>query len=781
MSPDSNVTPKVLRLYLEITQYPLLAPRIRQKMREELFGRGVILEEDFEHEVQQKALESQRREGIVNPLVQETADQWGRRLDLMRDNLTDFYFAYNLPHDLFREIVVGAMAQQAPEMTVELTFNPELAPFEMLFAQAEAYMTYPPEQQARIEHHQREILVVIIKAMISDHLGFVRLARKYFTIYDLRDIYNRRIGRGKIGGKAAGMLLAHRILRQSAGEHGLDIDATLTLPESWYLGSDVFYDFKANNQLFEYMNQKYKSHEQMREGFPRAQAAYEAGRFPLHIEERLRRLLEDLGKVPLIVRSSSLLEDSLDTSFVGKYDSFFLPNQGTVEENLADLTRAVARIYASVIRPEVLIYREHLGLTDYDERMAILFQKVEGEQHGRYFFPSFAGVGYSHNPYRWSRRIRHDEGFVRLVAGLGTRAVERVGDDYPRMVALSHPELRPERSLAEIRRYSQHYMDVLDLEANSFTTVPIEEVLVPGYPGIGAVMSVEKNGVVEPMARRLLKGNAEHLVVTFDNLLQRGELASVLRNMLATLQQAYQRPIDIEFAGIVLADFPMPRFRLSLLQCRTLRQRASEVAKIALSEPSPEDILFRACDQAADGLVTGIRYIIYVDPDVYAAIDKPATRLEIGRIVGRLNAALADERFIMMGPGRWGSSNIQLGVRVTYADIYNTRVLVEIAVEGGEPEVSYGTHFFQDLVEANIYPLPLYPNHSHCLLRTDLLRDSDNLLASILPDEAQYASSIRVIDVPANDPKAAVGKRRTLTIIMRSEHEDAVAFFDDAR
>ena len=209
---DPEALPKVLQLYLEISQYPILAPTIRERMRSELFARGVISPTDLEQEVKSKAMASQRREGLRDPLVEESEDVWQRRVAHFRDNLTDFYFAHNLPHDLFVSIARDVLAKRVPADDILLTFNPELAPWDMLFARGEVYEALPLDQRARVKHHLREIVVVLIKGLISDQLGFVGIARDLFTIADLQAVRRRRIGRGKIGGKAAGMMLAYKIL-----------------------------------------------------------------------------------------------------------------------------------------------------------------------------------------------------------------------------------------------------------------------------------------------------------------------------------------------------------------------------------------------------------------------------------------------------------------------------------------------------------------------------------------------------------------------------------------
>src|SRR3972149_3094812 len=245
IASDLQAIPKALQLYLEISQYPILAKRIREQMRLELFARGVIRPETCEQESRDKAIRSQALEGLSNPFEQEPTEVWQTRIEKIRDDLTDFYFAYNLPHDLFREIVQSIIAQRAPAQEVILTFNPELAPWDLLFAQGEAYESAPPEKRAHVEHHLREIIVVLIKGMISDQLDFVRVAREYFTVKDLKEIYDRRIGRGKIGGKAAGMLLAYKIIQREAQRHGIDVTRFITIPDSYFIASDAFYDFHA--------------------------------------------------------------------------------------------------------------------------------------------------------------------------------------------------------------------------------------------------------------------------------------------------------------------------------------------------------------------------------------------------------------------------------------------------------------------------------------------------------------------------------------------------------
>ncbi len=772
MRVDPRAMPKVLELHLEITRYPILAKKIRERMREELFSRHVISPDTFEQEVREKAIRSQFVEGLEDPYEQEAPEVWQERVWQIRDDLTDFYFAYNLPHSLFEEIVRALLKGRKPDKEIILAFNPELAPWDILFSKADEYESYPPEEKSKISHHLQEIIVVLLKGMISDQLSFVGIAKKFFTIADLKEIRRRRIGRGKIGGKAAGMMLAYKILQHALAEAEIELKHPIVIPDSYFMGADVYYEFHELNGLHDFHNQKYKTRDEIVAEYPGAVRAFTSGRFSEEVRAQLRDMLVEVGSVPLIVRSSSLLEDNFGSSFAGKYDSYFCPNQGTLDENLDALVEAIKSVYASVHNPNALLYRRQKGLLDYDERMAILIQKVAGQQFGHYLFPAAAGVAHGWNPFRWNRMIRREDGFLRMVWGLGTRAVDRVANDYPRMVALSHPLLRPEKTAKEIRKYSQHFVDLIDLAENRMKTLPVAEVISAAYPGIQLLAGLDKQDYIQPIFA--LGGGMEpnSMVLTFDGLVKDVSFVSTMKSLLTTLEKHYQVTVDVEFAVDILPEPSGLKYCLHLLQCRPLTSQQL-VGELKLPADVPEtDKLFSARKLVPHGAVSDIGYIIYVDPEVYSRIAERSVKFEIGRVVGRLNKRLENERFVLMGPGRWGSSNIDLGVRVAYADIYNTRVLIEIAIgkDGETPEVSYGTHFFQDLVESGIYPLPLYPNDEGVIFNREFLDGAPNLLPELLPADASSADYLKVIDV------AAVSGGRCLEIVMNGEEEQALAY-----
>ncbi len=774
-SPLRTKTP-TLDIYIKLAQYPILADRIRVRMREEMFTRGVITEEAFEEEVKEKAIDSQKTEGLHDPFHQEPATIWEQRKSRIRDFHTDFYFGHNLPLQIFEDIVYEVLTHQHSDAGARaLRFNPELAPWDMLFRQGMTYEEMEPQEREQYKHHLEEIKVVLLKGMVSDQLRYIGIAKKIFTVQDLYQVFQRRIGGGKIGGKAAGMLLAWKILRQQDSAYGPDISEHIEIPDSYFLGTDVIYEFRTANDLDHLMNQKYRPVAEIRADYAQVVQAHLDGRFPDAIVSNLEAVLETMGDSPIIVRSSSLLEDNFGYAFAGKYNSYFCPNQGSREENLRDLLNNIKRVYASTLNPDAILYRRRHDLIDYDERMAVLIQQVRGTRHGKYFFPSLAGVGFSQNPFRWNKKIRREDGFLRLVLGMGTRAVDRVDRDYPRMIALSHPRLRPETTPQAVSQYSQHYMDVIDLEKNELRSLPIADVLATDFPDLRYVASVYKDGYLQNLLSTNSLTDIQDAVLTFDYLTKDQKFTRLMRTALIRLEQTYNVPVDIEFTVDIIPHYPYPDYKLQVLQCRPLSQR-TDGGDVSIPQDIPEgDILFSTYNLIPDGKVEGIRYIVFVDPVLYRQIPDQTIKLELGRAISRLNTLLEKEMFILIGPGRWGSANLELGVRVTYADVHNTKVLIEMSVmlEDGVPDLSYGTHFFQDLVEAGIHALPLHLENPRSTFDWTFFRNSPNRLAELSPVDAGLDPYLRVIDITRETGN------RCLNIYMDGSRDEAVGFLVD--
>jgi hypothetical protein len=770
MTFPSTSTNTLLSIYLTLGQYPILSIRLRQRMRRELYERGVIQEQAFEAEVIERSQRSQRAEGLMDPLGEESTDLWNLRVTRVRERLTDLLFSQHFNFDLFETLLKEELgARGINEDTHALSINPELAPLELVFEQAMTIERMPEEERIRYDARLQESKVVLIRSLISDQLRYINIARDVFTISDLAEIRQRKIGSGRIGGKAAGMLLAYRVLQETADPGLVE---NLQVAESYFIGSDEFYNFMAINNLVRWNDQKYKSEEEMRAEYPQILAEYECGEFTPDVIERLQTLLANAGSKPLIVRSSSLLEDNFGTSFAGKYDSIFLPNQSGMSENLEALKRAIAHIYGSTLNPAALLYRRSKGLLDYDERMAILIQVVQGQPYGRFFLPHGAGVAFSRNLYRWAPQIRREDGFVRLVWGLGTRAVDRVGNDYPRLIALSHPLLRPSNDPRSVRRYSQQFVDLIDLEENQFKTLPVHEVLHGDYPPLRYLAQIENDGFFTSLRSSLIPDNPQDLVLTFEDLLSRTSFAGMIHQVLGLLEQGYRSPVDLEFCFCLKEVEGGVVPQITILQCRPQAQLVSTEQPLIPPDLQKGDIVFRTHFMVPQGRIDDIRYVLYVPAKGYFSLPSETLRSALASAIGQINAALESENFICVGPGRWGSSNSDLGVPINYGDVYHAKALVELTGEGYglPPEPSLGTHFFQDLLESQIYPLAVELDDPRTVLLARFFDETKDCSADFVDIDPRLKGSLRLIRV------GDFRKGYHLNLEMDEEHGQGVAF-----
>jgi hypothetical protein len=610
--------------------------------------------------------------------------------------------------------------------------------------------------------------VALARRLLTDEADFVNVARTYLTVEDYANVLHRVIAptgsHGKLGGKSAGLLLAAGILRHS-NEYA-DLLADVRVPRTSYIASDALLDFVEYNHLEDVYNRKYLEIDQIRRDYPHIVQVFKHSHFPPEIVQGLSVALDDFQECPLIVRSSSLLEDRIGAAFSGKYKSLFLANQGTKRERLGALLDAVAEVYASLFGPDPIEYRAERGLLDFHEEMAVMIQEVVGTRVGRYFLPAYAGVAFSNNEFRWSPRIQREDGLVRIVPGLGTRAVDRVSDDYPVLLSPGQPGLRVNVTADEVRRYSPRRIDLINLESRRFETMEIGTLLAEcgrDLPAIGLMLStIDPDGTRSPIGFDWELGRRP-AIVTFDALASRTPFLERLRALLRLLREKTGGPVDIEFAS--------DGRHLYLLQCR-----AQSFSSAAAPAPIPRDVpkgrlVFTANRWVSNGHVPDITHIVYVAPERYQALGSLGDLREVGRVVGRLNAMLPKRQFVLIGPGRWGSrGDVKLGVSVGYSDINNTAMLLEVARKRGNyvPDVSFGTHFFQDLVESGIKYLPLYPDDPAVVFNEAFLLGAPNLLPEMMPDRSHLADVVHVIDV------AQATGGLVLRVLMNAELDEAV-------
>lgn len=593
------------------------------------------------------------------------------------------------------------------------------------------------------------------------------LVRRYLTLADLVEIMERMVGTGLIGGKSLGMLLARGILRAADPRW----EQRLENHDSFFIGSDVFYNYLVENGCW-WLRRRQKDFDTLLARAEEARQKILQGQFPDTMEERFREMLEYFGQSPLIVRSSSLLEDSYGNAFSGKYESVFCVNQGTPEQRLESFKRAMRAVYASALDRESLLYRRHHGLLDRDEQMALLVQRVSGAIYGPQYCPQLAGVGFSFNPFVWHEDIDPRAGVLRVVLGLGTRAVDRTEDDYTRLVALNAPLKQPETRSDDDIGYQQRRVDVLDLAGNDIVTLEAEAV-APYLPENLRELILEENGA----PTRPASSGPASVRLNFDRLLAETDFAPNMREMLRTLETAYGVPVDIEFTAFATGDGAC---RINLLQCRPFQVKIrGEGHRVRLPADLPADrvLLESRGPIVGQSMATVIDRVIYIVPSVYSQMSMSA-RYTVARTVGRLThlPGVADEQptLMLIGPGRWGTSMPAFGVPVSFAEINTVSVICELSLmhAGLVPDVSLGTHFFNDLVEMGMLCFALSPGKAGHVLNETLLAALPNRLVDLLPGAANLASAIRVIDAPSPE------KLQDLCFNVDSVQQKAVCYFE---
>jgi len=582
----------------------------------------------------------------------------------------------------------------------------------------------------------------ISRLIISRDEKILQLAKDHLTLEDFLTIKSRMIGTGFIGGKSVGMLVARNILLK---EKSLQAEKFFEPHDSFYVGSDVFYTYIVENGWWkELMGQRTKDGY-----FKCARALGEKllnGVFPEEIKEQFQRIIDYFGQSPIIVRSSSLLEDSYGNVFAGKYESIFLVNQGTPEERYVRFVDAVHRVYASTMNEDALVYRLKRGLDKIDEQMALLVQRVSGAFHQEYFFPDVAGVGISYNTFVWKKTLDPEAGMLRLVLGLGTRAVNRVEGDYPRIAALDEPLLKAHAGIEDAQRFSQHDVDVLNIKENAFQTVSVNELLDKDID-----LNLGLTGTRDGGGQGADAEEKHRWIITFDQLLSKNGFRQRMQKLLKVLEKAYGYPVDIEFT--VNFKDKKGEFQLNLLQCRPMLTKGLG-SRVAVPEGvGRENIVFQSNGHFMGGNISlAVDRIIYVDPKAYCGIESQSGKYDIARAIGDINRQISDRKastVILLGPGRWGTSTPSLGVPVSFAEIDNMSVLGELAFSSNNvmPELSYGTHFFQDLVESGIFYLALFPDSQGVYINHDILDAESKTLSEYFPQYKKYEHVIKIFDV----------------------------------
>ncbi len=566
-----------------------------------------------------------------------------------------------------------------------------------------------------------------------------------FRPRDYLAVRSRMIGTGMIGGKATGMLLARKIIENRCRQ----IYQKLEPHDSFYIGSDVFYTYIVENHFWDLRVRQRREEEYFSLADEFAERLM-AGKFSREMEEQFVKLLEYYGQDPIIVRSSSILEDGFGNAFAGKYESVFCSNSGDMNQRLEELEYAIRTVYASTMNRSALDYRSRRGLQARDEQMALLVQRVSGSYYGEYYMPCVAGVGYSYSPYVFMEGLDPKAGMLRLVMGLGTSAVDRTEGSYPRLVSLDKPEATTARTSVEKHQYSQRRLELMNRASGRLERLD-PDVVKPCLPEYMKRLLFEHDFDTERIYRE--RGQSRDIeFVSCRGIVKKEILMDQMRQILHAIQEEYDYPVDTEFTINLSEDGD---YVINLLQCRPLQvYRDSEETRMP-DRVDPEKTYFE-CNGSSMGLsrYEKLDLIVSVDPVKYYNMPYK-NKYAVGQAVGAVNWKLrgSGKKMLLMVPGRIGTSSPELGVPALFSDISEYVAICEIADSraGYNPELSYGSHFFQDLVEAGILYNAIFENDKTVIFNRDMLAPLDNHLPEYAPKAAGLEDIIHVADVSEMD------------------------------
>lgn len=568
------------------------------------------------------------------------------------------------------------------------------------------------------------------------------MIEQYFHAEDFFAVRSHMVGTGMIGGKACGMLLARKIIETELPEYREHIEPH----DSFFIGSDVYYTYLVENKCWD-LRVRQRTEEEYFSAGAKLQEAIRAGKFPESIREQFRRLLTYFGQSPIIVRSSSILEDGFGNAFAGKYESVFCPNVGDMDTRLQAFERAVKIVYASTMDHAALEYRRQRGMDKRDEQMALLVQRVSGSYYPPYYMPHAAGVGFSYSTYKFMEEMDASKGMLRLVMGLGTKAVDRTQGDYPRLVSLDMPTTLVKSESSYRHKFSQHKLDVLDLVNGCEKEIAFEDMipLLPNY-----VTKELLNHDYD--AERMFYDRGQHRTVYYvgcDGMTKNEQFTNMMKDVLATLQRVYQYPVDIEYTINLGEDRD---FMVNFLQCRPL-QTCQGDKRVEIPETKDKEQIFFHLQGSSMGASRKepVDVIVTIDPHEYynyPYADKPYIAKLIGAINGHYRAT--GKQLLLLTPGRIGTSSPELGVPVSFGEISGFRTICEVAYSkaGYMPELSYGSHMFQDLVEADILYAAILENIHRLAFAPEILKGkAENRFLELFPNAAGLERMISVFEV----------------------------------
>ena len=382
--------------------------------------------------------------------------------------------------------------------------------------------------------------------------------------------------------------------------------------------------------------------------------------------------------------------------------------------------------------------------------MALLVQRVSGSYYGEYYMPCVAGVGYSFSPYRFMDDLDPHAGMLRLVMGLGTSAVDRTEGSYPRLVSLDKPKATTFRNSTEKHIYSQRKLELMNRASRQLEQVD-PEVVKPFLPGYLKRLLFEHDHDTERMFRE--QGQSRDIeFVSCYGIVAKEDLMRQMREILAAIQAEYDYPVDTEFTINLSEDGD---YVINLLQCRPLQVYRDSEETVFPEDIDESRILFE-CRGSSMGLsrYEKLDVIVMIEPVGYYSMPYK-DKYSVAQTLGKLNWAMRgkDKKMLLMAPGRIGTSSPELGVPALFSDISEFNAICEISDSraGYNPELSYGSHFFQDLVEAGILYNAIFENEKTLHYHPELLEKCDKRITGFCPDEDLLTDIVKVYDVSGMD------------------------------
>ncbi|MCR5837349.1 MAG: PEP/pyruvate-binding domain-containing protein [Lachnospiraceae bacterium] len=566
------------------------------------------------------------------------------------------------------------------------------------------------------------------------------MVKKHFRPEDYFSVRDHMVGTGMIGGKSCGMLLARAIIRNKEP----DIDEVLEPHDSFYIGSDLYYTYIVDNALW-----NLRIRQRTEQGFftlaDEFASKIMSGTFSNTMREQFERIIEYYGQDPYIIRSSSILEDGFGNAFAGKYESVFCANRGTLEERLKEFERAIKTVYASTMSLSALDYRKRRGLDKRDEQMALLVQRVSGSYYGANYMPCAAGVGYSYSPYKIMSDTDPTAGMLRLVMGLGTSAVDRTEGSYPRIVNLDMPQKTSYSSSADKHKFSQGKAEVINMTEKTIQKLPLEEIEMDLPRYLDRIL-LEHDYDAESRLREMGR-NREVKFISCKGLVENETLMDQMKRMLKCIQMEYEYPVDTEFTINMSEN---GEYSIDLLQCRPLQLQKTGVTTVMPADITDNNILLES-KGASMGIpkTTALDLIVYVDPIKYYNMPYKMKDL-VAKLVGKINWKYRDQEKHMMliVPGRVGTSSPELGVPTSFSDISTYEIICEVEESrvGYNPELSYGSHIFQDLVEAQILYTAIFHNDKTIHYKPEMLEECRDIVGEF-DAEGELLDIVHVYDV----------------------------------